>query len=118
MLELTEGEEVILGGFLMDPKAPVDIMREYTRRYFFKQLNDSVGESFSFMMIKKGKKEILTRKKELRVYSKDYLVFKMDHKTMEGALTAVIIPEKGKERVIIPNLEIPPEHAETDKDAK
>lgn len=103
VLELEDKEPVELGTFMMDIKAPCDILREYIRVYYFATLNETVGDSFSIFILRDNAKlDILTRKKEPRTYSKDYVTYKMDHVTMEGAQTITIMAERGKNRVVIP----------------
>ena len=103
-----DGQELeTIATFQMDTKAPCDILREYIRRNAYQQLNEKCGDSFSIVILRNAKLDILPRKKESKTYTKDFTQFVMDHITMEAAQTVTIMQERGKNRVIIP----PPELA-------
>ena len=98
-----DDDDYMMGTIECDPKAPADILREYIRRTFQTELNDGpFGDSFLFQKEKKGSKpEIFSRSVESKKYAKDMTVLRMDHKSMETTLCAVIIPEPNTPKVLV-----------------
>ena len=92
-----------LGDLRVDLKAPLDIMREYIQRNFREKLNKTCGDSFEFYIeLKNGKDKLLDREKEPGTYTEDYAPFIMNHSTMVGAATIIIISNDNIKPTIIP----------------
>ena len=83
-----------LGVLHMDLEAPVPVMREYVQRTCRDRLNELAGDSFLFLkQLDDGSDFILPRDAEIRTFSKDFVPFKMDNKTMLAAFKLVLVPE-------------------------
>ena len=87
-------EQEKLGLLHMDLEAPVPVMREYVQRSCRHRLNELAGDSFQFLkQLDDGSDFILPREAEVRTFSKDFVPFKMDNKTMLAAFKLVLVPE-------------------------
>lgn len=106
ILDNGNNNDIELGEFKMDLNAPCDIMREYIRRSFREELNKTIGESFLFSKVDPitFNEEILPRDSEFKTYSKTYCIEKTNSKTMVTLMTILIIPDKERSRVIIPEV--------------
>jgi hypothetical protein len=104
VLDLEGNNVTTLGEFKMDITAPVEIMREYIRRNFAAQLNETVGDSFLFYRIDpvggvKGQR--LKKEDEFKTYSKDYALLRTDATTMMSAMTATLVRDPDRGRVMM-----------------
>lgn len=92
-----------LGDLRVDLQAPLDIMREYIQRNYRDKLNQTCGDSFEFFIeLKNGKSKLLDRTKEPGTYSEDFAPFIMNHSTMVGAATIIIVAQDNVKPKIIP----------------
>lgn len=106
----------VIGEFKLDLGAPAEIMREFIRRAFRTQLNATIGESFLFFKVDPdtAEEEILLRENEYKTYSKTFCFERTDAKTMNTAMTILIIPDPKRGRVLIPEFAAEtPEEAES-----
>jgi hypothetical protein len=93
-----------LGDIVLDLKAPCDIMREHIHRTFRKQLNESIGESFLFALFdeESNKLQMLPREDEYRTFAKTYAKHKVDARTFMSSLNVLLIKDRTRGRVFIP----------------
>jgi hypothetical protein len=101
--ELNGNESIILGDFKMDAKAPVEILREYINRRYRIKLNETIGESYLFMRVNltTGKEEFCLRDDEFKIPTKEFALMKEDAKTFESILTATIVKDKERGKLLI-----------------
>jgi hypothetical protein len=101
--ELNGNESIILGDFKMDAKAPVEILREYINRRYRVKLNETIGESYLFMRVNAttGKEEYCLRDDEFKIPKKEFSLMKEDAKTFESILTATIVKDKERGKLLI-----------------
>ena len=86
-------EMELLGSVEVDLQAPVLILREYLQRAFRHRLNELQGDDFQFRkQLDDGSDVDLEREREMVTYSADFVPFKMNNKTMEGAYQLTIVP--------------------------
>lgn len=98
-----------IGSIQIDFEAPCDILRLYLQRYLRDALNETIGDAFCIEKVDAtGKVQMLFRKKEFQEYTKTFVDFKMNMKTMEGIHTVRLVKEPGSPPLIkIPEY-IPP----------
>jgi hypothetical protein len=114
------GGITILGEFKMDLKAPVEIMRENIYRDFRDELNKIVGESFLFAKLDpdSGDEIVLKREEEFKTYAKDFCFKRTDAKTMITLMTAMIVSDPSRGRVIIPEFAAMTEEEREDEEKR
>ena len=105
VLRRGRSNEEALGGFAMHLDAPCDVCREFVKRNFREQLNQSVGDSFRIIYNDERGEHKLLREREYRTYSKTVIPFIVDPSTLLGTYILTIAEEEGEEYTPIPEFE-------------
>jgi hypothetical protein len=82
-------------------------MREYLERNFRDALNEIVGSSFVFIVVRSdtGKIEILPREDEFKTPLKNYTSEQTNARTMVTSKVITIVRDKDREKELIPERE-------------